>query len=48
MGHVITDNGNFILDLKFPEPIKNPAKGSNRFENDSWCCRNWSIYRDDL
>ena len=26
MGPVVTDNGNFILDLKFPEPIKNPAK----------------------
>lgn len=26
MGPVVTDNGNFLLDLKFPEPIKNPAK----------------------
>ncbi|MCK5238304.1 MAG: ribose 5-phosphate isomerase A [Candidatus Thorarchaeota archaeon] len=26
MGPVVTDNGNFILDLKFPEPIRNPAK----------------------
>ena len=26
MGPVVTDNGNFILDLKFPEPIQNPAK----------------------
>jgi ribose 5-phosphate isomerase A len=26
MGPVVTDNGNFILDLKFPEPITNPAK----------------------
>lgn len=26
MGPVVTDNGNFILDLKFPEPIRDPAK----------------------
>jgi ribose 5-phosphate isomerase A len=26
MGPVVTDNGNFILDLKFPEPISNPRK----------------------
>ena len=26
MGPIVTDNGNFILDLKFPEPIQNPAK----------------------
>jgi len=26
MGPVVTDNGNFILDLKFPEPIQEPAK----------------------
>ncbi len=26
MGPVVTDNGNFLLDLKFPEPIKNPSK----------------------
>ncbi len=26
MGPVVTDNGNFILDLKFPEPINDPAK----------------------
>ncbi len=26
MGPVVTDNGNFILDLKFPKPIRNPAK----------------------
>ena len=26
MGPIVTDNGNFILDLKFPEPIDNPAK----------------------
>ncbi len=26
MGPVVTDNGNFIIDLKFPEPINNPAK----------------------
>jgi ribose 5-phosphate isomerase A len=26
MGPVVTDNGNFILDLKFSEPIENPAK----------------------
>jgi len=26
MGPVVTDNGNFILDLKFPEPIKDPAR----------------------
>ncbi|MHA2378052.1 MAG: ribose 5-phosphate isomerase A [Candidatus Thorarchaeota archaeon] len=26
MGPVVTDNGNFILDLKFPEPIADPAK----------------------
>ena len=26
MGPVVTDNGNFLLDLKFPEPIKDPAK----------------------
>ncbi len=24
MGPVVTDNGNFILDLKFPEPISDP------------------------
>ncbi len=26
MGPIVTDNGNFILDLKFSEPIKDPAK----------------------
>ncbi|MDF1537335.1 MAG: ribose 5-phosphate isomerase A [Candidatus Thorarchaeota archaeon] len=26
MGPVVTDNGNFILDLKFSEPIMDPAK----------------------
>ena len=26
MGPVVTDNGNFILDLKFPEPISNPGE----------------------
>ncbi|MFQ5831864.1 MAG: ribose 5-phosphate isomerase A [Candidatus Thorarchaeota archaeon] len=26
MGPVVTDNGNFIVDLKFPEPIAEPAK----------------------
>jgi len=26
MGPVVTDNGNFILDLKFPEPILNPSQ----------------------
>lgn len=26
MGPVVTDNGNFIVDLKFPKPIDNPAK----------------------
>ncbi|MFW9845976.1 MAG: ribose 5-phosphate isomerase A [Candidatus Thorarchaeota archaeon] len=26
MGPIVTDNGNFILDLKFPEPISNPMK----------------------
>lgn len=26
MGPVVTDNGNFLLDLKFPEPIRDPAK----------------------
>lgn len=26
MGPVVTDNGNFILDLKFSEPITDPAK----------------------
>jgi len=26
MGPVVTDNGNFILDLKFPHPILNPAQ----------------------
>jgi len=26
MGPVVTDNGNFILDLKFQEPIINPAQ----------------------
>ena len=26
MGPVVTDNGNFILDLKFPKPIADPAK----------------------
>ncbi len=26
MGPVVTDNGNFIIDLKFPEPINDPAK----------------------
>jgi ribose 5-phosphate isomerase A len=26
MGPVVTDNGNFILDLKFPKPITNPVQ----------------------
>jgi ribose 5-phosphate isomerase A len=26
MGPVVTDNGNFIIDLKFQKPIDNPAK----------------------
>jgi len=26
MGPVVTDNGNFIIDLKFPEPLDDPAK----------------------
>lgn len=26
MGPVVTDNGNFIIDLKFPEPIDNPKQ----------------------
>jgi ribose 5-phosphate isomerase A len=26
MGPIVTDNGNFIIDLKFPKPIDNPAK----------------------
>ncbi|MHA1929779.1 MAG: ribose-5-phosphate isomerase A, partial [Candidatus Thorarchaeota archaeon] len=26
MGPVVTDNGNFLLDLKFPEPIQDPTK----------------------
>lgn len=26
IGPVVTDNGNFILDLQFPEPIQNPTK----------------------
>jgi len=26
LGPVITDNGNFILDLKFPKPIEDPGK----------------------
>ncbi|MFX0107227.1 MAG: ribose 5-phosphate isomerase A [Candidatus Hodarchaeota archaeon] len=26
MGPVVTDNGNFILDLKFSKPLDNPAK----------------------
>lgn len=26
MGPIVTDNGNFILDLKFPKPIDNPKK----------------------
>lgn len=26
IGPIVTDNGNFILDLKFPEPISNPEK----------------------
>jgi ribose 5-phosphate isomerase A len=26
IGPVVTDNGNFIIDLKFPKPIDNPAK----------------------
>jgi ribose 5-phosphate isomerase A len=26
MGPVVTDNGNFIIDLKFPEPIDNPSQ----------------------
>ncbi|MCF2137313.1 MAG: ribose 5-phosphate isomerase A [Candidatus Thorarchaeota archaeon] len=26
MGPVVTDNGNFILDLKFPSPIEDPLK----------------------
>jgi ribose 5-phosphate isomerase A len=28
MGPVVTDNGNFLLDLKFPEPISNPREVS--------------------
>ena len=28
MGPVVTDNGNFIVDLKFPKPIENPEKVS--------------------
>jgi len=26
MGPIVTDNGNFILDLKFPKPIDNPSQ----------------------
>lgn len=26
MGPIVTDNGNFIIDLKFPKPIDNPAQ----------------------
>ena len=26
MGPVVTDNGNFIIDLKFPKPIDNPSQ----------------------
>ncbi|MFW9849053.1 MAG: ribose 5-phosphate isomerase A [Candidatus Thorarchaeota archaeon] len=26
MGPVVTDNGNFILDLKFPKPLQDPSK----------------------
>ena len=26
MGPVVTDNGNFIIDLKFPKPIDDPAR----------------------
>ena len=26
MGPVVTDNGNFILDLKFSQPLNNPEK----------------------
>jgi ribose 5-phosphate isomerase A len=26
MGPVVTDNGNFIIDLKFPKPINNPKQ----------------------
>ena len=26
MGPVVTDNGNFLIDLKFPKPIDNPTK----------------------
>jgi ribose 5-phosphate isomerase A len=26
MGPVVTDNGNFIIDLKFPQPIDNPSQ----------------------
>ncbi|MHA1964316.1 MAG: ribose 5-phosphate isomerase A [Candidatus Thorarchaeota archaeon] len=26
MGPVVTDNGNFIIDLKFPKPLDDPAK----------------------
>ena len=26
MGPVVTDNGNFIIDLKFPKPIENPKQ----------------------
>jgi ribose 5-phosphate isomerase A len=29
IGPVVTDNGNFILDLKFPEPINDPGKVAN-------------------
>ena len=28
MGPVVTDNGNFIIDLKFPKPIDNPEQVS--------------------
>jgi ribose 5-phosphate isomerase A len=28
MGPIVTDNGNFIIDLKFPKPIDDPAKAA--------------------
>jgi ribose 5-phosphate isomerase A len=32
MGPVVTDNGNFILDLKFPEPILDPSKATQELK----------------
>ena len=32
MGPVVTDNGNFLLDVKFPEPLEDPATTAMRLK----------------